>query len=376
MLSAAFLFAVVCQDPATASERAADFARRLEAAVAKGERISLDMAMDADAFYNRVVDTAKLSQNLEEFYKPMIRMSFTSGPYFGVLKGRVTYKFLRIRKADDGLRALFRLTGQGAAFHYHELLLTPDVESFRIVDYFVLKFEGFQSELTRRSVMPSPQTLKLFNKLQHHPTPGDVMMDYNSNVLNQFSQLVTAGEHQKALDKYYENVQALKNVGIAQVLHVNAARMIDQATYDKALKEMAEVFKTGPAVDIVTLGGHLQYGQLDGALSCIDRIEKHVGGDIFLNVIRGNAYLGDKQPAKARDFFRAVTETEPTLDQGWWTLIAANLALKEYKEVVRCLNAVEKHLDVTIGDLSKVKTYEEFLKSPEYADWMKGRDPK
>ncbi len=139
---------------------------------------------------------------------------------------------------------------------------------------------------------------------------------------------------------------------------------------------MVEVFKTGPAVDIVALGGHLQYGQLGGALSCIDRIEKHVGGDIFLNVIRGNAYLGDKQASKARDLFRTVTETEPSLDQGWWTLIAANLALKEYKEVVRCLNAVEKHLDVTIGDLSKVKTYEEFLKSPEYADWMKGRDPK
>jgi tetratricopeptide (TPR) repeat protein len=376
MLAAVLFLALSTQDATTISGPAADFARRLEGAVAKGELISLDISMDADAFYNRVIGSTKLSQGLEEFLKPLIRMSFTSGPYFATLKGRITYKFLRIRKAEEGLRALFRVTGQGAAFNYHELLLVPDADSFRIVDYFLLNFEGFQSELTRRCVMPSPKLLKLFNELDIRPNPADMMTDYASNVLGQVSHLVSSGEYQKALDKYYENVETLKNVGIAQVLHVNAARMIDQATHEKALREMSEAFKSGPAIDIATLGGCLEFQQLDGALKCIDRLEKSLGGDVFLNVLRGNAYLGSKQAAKARDLYRTVTEAEPTLDQGWWSLITAHLALKEFKEVVRCLNAVENHLKVTLGDLSTTKTYSEFVDSPEYAEWMKGRNPK
>jgi hypothetical protein len=372
---ASLLLALLCQTDATAPDRAAEFARRLEKAVAEGELITLDMAMNADAFYDRVVGATKLSPGLVGFLKPMIRTSFTSEPYFAIAKGRATWKFLRIRKADDGLRALFRLTGQGGAYSYHDLLLAPDGDRFQISDYYVLNFAGFQSDLVRRSLIPSPQTLDVLNQLLR-PTAGDFMMDYGSNPLNQFSQLVTAGEYRKALDKYDENVGVLKNVAIAQVMRINAARSIDQKAHANAVQQMSDVFKNDPAVDMAALGGYLEFGALEKALGTIDRIEKAVGSDVFLNILRANAYMGDKQSAKARDLYRSVTEAEPTLDQGWWGLINVHLAAKEFKDVARCLDAVEKNLNVTLGDLAQIDAYKDFVASPEYAAWMKGRGPK
>jgi hypothetical protein len=372
---AVLLLSLLCQADANAAERAGDFARRLERAVADGELITLDMAMNGDAFYDRVVGATKLSPGLVQFLKPMIRMSFTSQPYFATAKGRGTWKFLRIRKADDGLRALFRLTGQGGAYSYHEMLLAPQADRFWISDYYVLNFAGFQSDLVRRSLLPSPAALEVLNQLRA-PTATDFMMDYSANPLNQLSQLVTAGEHRKALEKYDEHVAVLKNVGIAQVLHVNAARMIDEKTCAKALQQMAEVFKNDPAVDMSALGASLDFEPLEKSLEIINRIDKAVGGDVFMNILRGNAYLGAKQPDKARDLYRGVTEAEPTLDQGWWGLITVHLSAKEFKDVVRCLDGLEKNLNITVGDVSKIELYKDFIASPEYSEWMKGRDPK
>ena len=136
---------------------------------------------------------------------------------------------------------------------------------------------------------------------------------------------------------------------------------------------MLQSFPGDPAADLAAVAGFIQYKKLDKALETIDRLEKAVGGDVYLNSLRASARLASGDAAKARALAATVTEQEPTLDQGWTTLLRVNLALKDFREVARCLSLVEKHLEITFGDLSTDKTYEEFIKSPEYADWMKGR---
>jgi hypothetical protein len=366
------LLAALLQVAQATPESAAEFARGLEAAVAKGEWITFDLALDPDAFYDRVVGATKLTPPCVSFLKPIVRTTLTSGPIFGVLKGRVTYKFLRARRDGGGFRALFRMTGEGAAFNYHELLLVPDAGGFRVVDYHVLNFGEFQSDLTRRVVMPSPQMLRILDD-QITPTPDDFVADYGSKEINRLSQLFSAGRHQEALD-FYRKAPALKHIRIAQVLHINAASSIGPAELEKAVGEMQEEFKDEPAVFIAAAGGYLRLQVLDKALEAIDRIEQAVGGDVFFNVMRANAHLGGKNPAKARELAQLVTDKEPTLDHGWWARIGAHLALKEFKDVARCLTLAERHLGVTFGDLSNSAGYSEFAKSPEYVQWLKERE--
>jgi predicted Zn-dependent protease len=372
---AALLIAGLLPSVQEPPEKAAEFARGLETAVAKGEFITFDLALDPDAFYDRVVGATKLTPSVVRFLKPVIRTTFTSTPIFAVLKGQLNYKFLKVRKTDDGFRALFRMTGENATFNYHELLVVPDQDGFKVVDYFVLNAGEFQSDLTRRIIMPSPQALKVLRELLA-PTPGDFMLDYSSKDLNQLSQLFTGGQYQEALDLYYRKSAVLKKVKIAQVLHINAARMIDQAAHQKAVDDMRDVFKDEPALYIAAVGGYLQFKQLDKALEAIDRIDQTVGGDVFLNLIRARAHLQVKDPAKARDLARTVTEKEPKLEHGWWIRIEAHLALKEFKEVARCLSLAEKNLEVTFEDLAEEEAYAEFVKSSEYAEWLKERGGK
>ncbi len=371
----ALLLAVLAQVAAPPLDRAADFAGALETAVAKGDTLTLDLALDPDAFFDRVVGATKLTPATVDFFKPMIRMTFASSQIFAVVKPPMAWKFLRVRKADDGIRALFRMTGAGGAFHYHEYLLAGEPPSFRIVDYHVLNFGGFQSEMTRRSLMPSPEALKVLNMLQA-PTPGDFMMDFKENLLNRLSNLYTAGEYRKALDLFYEKPATFKTIRIAQVLHINAARMIDQPTHQKAIDDMQEFFKDDPAISIASFGGYMRFKQKDRALEAVNLIDKAVGGDIFLNVTRASIHYECDEPAKALDLARIVTEKEPSLAHGWWTLLGAQLTLKKYQDLAHSLTLAEKHLGMDFGDLKDVDVYADFTKSPEYAEWMKSRAPK
>jgi hypothetical protein len=371
----ALLLAVLAQAAAAPLDRAADFARSLEAAVAKGDTLALDLALDPDAFYGRVVGKTVLSPGINDFLKPMARLSFASTPIFAVLQPPVAWKFLRVRQADDGIRALFRMTGKGAGFNYQELLLVDDPAGFRIIDYFVLNFGGFQSELARRSIMPSPEALQVLNILKA-PTAGDFMQDYMENPLNQLSRLFSAGEHAKVLDLYYSKPDFFGKIRIAQVLHINAARNIDAAAHQKAVDEMEAAFKDDPAVAIASIGGHTMHHEKDKALAAIDRVDKAVGGDLFLNVTRANLYFECKDAAKARELAKLVTEKEPSLSHGWWTLIGMQLSEKDYKGVAASLTGAEKNLGLHFENLDEIEIYADFAKSPEYAEWMKGRKPK
>ncbi len=54
-------------------------------------------------------------------------------------------------------------------------------------------------------------------------------------------------------------------------------------------------------------------------------------------------------------------------------MIGIHATAKDFKELARCLTLFEKHTKQSIGDLATVPLYAEFMKSTEYAEWMKGR---
>ncbi len=348
-----------------------DCARALEADLNKGDVASFDRTFDSDAFYDRVVGKTELSAPMAGLLKPLLRSACVSQAVF--ILPEPACKFLRVRTVDGQTRALFRLVTSGGRFAYHDLVLAPRDGKLRIVDVFQCHAGEFHSATARRFFVPADEALDVLNLLRA-PTPGDLTATTQDAPFFKLSELHQQRDWKGVLALFADKKADLAKVRLAHVLRIDAAREVDKASHEKAVAGMLEAFPDDAAAHVAAIVGFIRYGQVEKAIDAIDRLDKAVGGDVFLNVLRASAHLeAQADLPKARALAEKATAEEPALGIGWLTLIGIHAAAKDFKELARCLTLYEKHGKMIIGDLTMVPLYAEFVKSPEYAEWMKGR---
>ena len=116
--------------------------------------------------------------------------------------------------------------------------------------------------------------------------------------------------------------------------------------------------------------------QYDKALAQLERAEKEMGGDAYLDVLRARVLGAEKKYAEARAVAQQAIAEEPTLPHAHFTLIEATLLEQNYAETVKAIDNLEKNLKISIGDLKDLPYYSEFIKSKEFAEWLKRRQQK
>ncbi len=55
------------------------------------------------------------------------------------------------------------------------------------------------------------------------------------------------------------------------------------------------------------------------------------------------------------------------------TLVALNLETKDFGEVNRLLEQIAAEFDLEFGDLTQIPEYAEYVKSPEYQNWLESQ---
>ena len=121
------------------------------------------------------------------------------------------------------------------------------------------------------------------------------------------------------------------------------------------------------------IDGATQNGDLDGALAGVDQLDKSVGGDPYLDLMRANLLVEKKDYAKARQHLAKLETWNSQLVDTQWVYVAISLAEKNHDETARLLNKVADEFGIEIQDLTAIPEYAEFVKSPQYEAWMKSR---
>jgi hypothetical protein len=116
--------------------------------------------------------------------------------------------------------------------------------------------------------------------------------------------------------------------------------------------------------------------QPEKSMECLGRLEKALGEDAYLKVIRGNILKVLKRPDDARAAYRAAIADEPDLRPAYDGLLSAALEQKRFGEVVELLDSLEFVFDEEIGDVSQIGEFEEFAASPEGKAWAEKRQSK
>ncbi|MDG2014218.1 MAG: hypothetical protein P8J33_11975 [Pirellulaceae bacterium] len=283
------------------------------------------------------------------------------------------YRYLGTREVGDEKRVLFRLLlADDGGVNYHDMVVLKDQQGqLKAVDIYVLMSAEFLSKTLRRMFLPlaAEQSKSILEKL----TKSDSDFINNIQKIQMINQLYQSGKFSQVENIYSTLPDSMKREKTISLIRLQAAAKISDQKYAEAIKDFRSFHPNDPCVNIISIDSFFLKGQFDEALKCIDRLDESVGGDPYLNVMRANITLAQGDTAATRTLAKAAIDKEATLTTAYWLLVNAALADKNHDEVVQYLNLLNENFTVEFDDLTQIPEYADFVKSPQYRDWLRTR---
>lgn len=154
---------------------------------------------------------------------------------------------------------------------------------------------------------------------------------------------------------------------------VQAASNLSEQEYKDAIAEYQRLFPNDPSVDLISIDGLFLSERYDEALAAVDRLDKSVDGDEYLNQVRASILI-----AQGKDFKLAATKAkaaiaaEPTLETNYLLWLAAELGAQNYSGALDAMTILTEkyeylYTEALLSELTE--NHEEFAKSDDWATY-------
>lgn len=268
---------------------------------------------------------------------------------------RGAYRFLRFTHRDGRIAALFRLNGP-AGLNYHELILSVGADGrARIADMYVMVSGELLSQTIRRTVRMAADEGK-----------GRELAEAMDNARAMKTHLA-AGRSAAALAAYRTLPRWLQDEKWVQILRLEAAGRAGRKEYDEAAADFRRRFGDDPAADLSAAVVYDTQKQYDRALEAIVRLDRRIGGDAYLDFMRGLTVAAGGDAQQGRAILHAALEREPTLYEAYEVLIRLAMRQNDPDAAVEVLEraarsgvAVEVESEPALAELAR---------TPQYARW-------
>lgn len=351
------------------------FADKFSEAVVDDNTAYLKTALHKPTFTDRILIRGK-SEGIRGFNEgfsgalnkdfllgKIIMANFTSG--FG------SYDVVRVYFDGDDPHAIFRLT-DGEIFDYHDLLLRKFNGVYKIIDIYSYVAGEYATETFQRLYLTIASDL--FSKARTADLP-DINMGEMLKV-GSIKLLADQGLYQDAAEQIKNLNPETRKEKMVRLIELLIMANLGDKQYLKALSEYHESFPNDPSLYMTSVDYLILLGEFKAAQDAINKLDKMLGGDSFLNLMRGNAYFEQGDFKNATEKFKSVTDNHPMLVQGWDGLASSYVGLKRYSEAVTALNGILDNLlmidaETLAETIEEDSFYDSFIKSMEYKNWKK-----
>ena len=347
--------------PVTAAQ-AEDFAKRFEVAMSKCTHDVEDM-VDLDTMLRMGLAGKTMDRDFMKGVLQGARQSrATSQMLCSAVASGGSYKLLRIRTVDGEPRPIFRSIIKDGGFNYHELRLgtSEDNHNVRAVDMYVyISGENMSATFA-----------ELFGGAMKSMNRGDDM-DAMKNGMTHVRQSVASGAFKEAHDQILKLAPSLRATKAVRLLAIQAEMHLDETDYMKMIDTYRADFPGDPSIDMVSIDGYFLHKDYAGALKTLDRLDQRVGGDPYIDTLRSHMYAAMEKIPEAVKTATSATTREPELVDGWYALVDADAAAKDFPGAVKAMDVLKKKFQITFDDaaLATQPSLAAVLASPAYKAW-------
>ena len=365
--------ALVHDGTAITDEEALALGRRIELAVRQADANAFNADMDWAAFRELVLadipadtkETANFRRGLNkgmENATPRLTAQLLDQMSSG------SYVLIGVRQRPEGKRLLFRLQLPSGALNYHELCLARQ-ERVRVVDMYIYASGELLSETMERTFLVTmpPENLGLIGRLRG----ADKAALEHLLVMQRMTQAVKSGQGREGLAEFAKLPRHLQETKLVQLMRVMATGHIDDAQYLAAVEEYERLFPDDPSIALLSIDGYILRKEWQMAHETIDRLDKALGGDPYLQIVHGNAHVMEGDFEQAQQRAETVLAASPRDENAHWLLVSVSLGRRDYAQTARLLAKIRDDLRIEIGDLTQVPDYADFVRSPEYDEWKR-----
>jgi len=348
------------------------FARSLEGTLNACDPSLLDSSIAWDVLVDRGTADLQVPQAIRAEFATGVARGFVLGEEIcKTIRESGSYVLLSVRAVEGEPRALFRIVSE-SGLNYHDLLLDEaDDGSVRILDLFIYSLGEWVSQTARRGFLPLVAQLEK-GSLERMKRGENLYLDNVPNILK-MQHHYQQGQFREALDVFRAFPDELKKNRNILMVRFAVAVQLGGEEYDQAMLDLKTAFPDDPSLDLVLIDHYFNARQFDEALRIVDRIDRSVGGDPYLDFMRANVLYAGGRRSEARAAARRAVEREPGLEDPYWTLVTISLDEKDFGETARLLDEIETELGLVVGDLKLIPEYSEFLESDAYDAWAASR---
>lgn len=359
-------------------EECRQFAKVLETAVASKDPEAVNALIDWDALLAFATSGVAVADQFRQGFSKGVKQAGAgqtglASQIVQAMGNGGSYRFLNLRTQAGQKWLLFRLLDGDSRLNYHDfVVLRGPGGKVHIADvYLFATGETFSQTLHRAFLAAAEQSNSLIARL----TGKDSQWLKATAKLQEMSKFLQANQPNKALEVYDQLPEPLKHEKMAMIVRLRAAGLVSDDKYDTAIEDFSSRFPGDAALNLLAIDSYFIRRQFDQAREAVDKLDESVGGDPYLNIFRANAYLEEKNYKAAATAARKATEADKRLEAAYWLQVASSMGQKDFDETTRLLLLLERELGVTFNDLTTSANYSEYVKSPQYRQWLKRNKP-
>jgi tetratricopeptide (TPR) repeat protein len=218
---------------------------------------------------------------------------------------------LNVHRAGTDVRAVIRVMNYDGALNYIELLCEGRPGGkLRAVDMFNWTTGEYVSETMRHMAgIAQQQSLSLLERLTGKEDPNVQL----AQAINEMNRMAAAGEWEAVLKRYAQLPPKLQREKVFALHRARAAAKTDQKEYLEALKFWQVNFPRDPSIDLIAFDGLYFQKKYDVALDVVNRMDRNIGGDPFLEVLRAVLQLKLGRTDLAKERTKEALRREPEL---------------------------------------------------------------
>jgi tetratricopeptide (TPR) repeat protein len=204
--------------------------------------------------------------------------------------------------------------------NYHEVLLAKQSTGpIRGQDIYLYLTGEFMSETLRRLYIAAAanESRGFLARL----TGRESTYAKHLSQIQQMNSAIAQGHFRQALQVYEQLPDELKNDKTFLLLRLRAAQTLGDAEYQSAIDALHQLYPDDRSADLLSIDGHVMRKNYAKALDAIDRVDKAVGGDPYLEVVRANTYLKAGDLRSAQQCAGKAIEQDASLEDAYWALV-------------------------------------------------------